>query len=200
MSAPSYTMEKLTRFLRCKEGSAAVEFALALPVIGLLLVGMMEVAMLLFGQVLAEGGLREAARYGLTGTDPASGTRQEQIVQVVMDHSHGLLDITATDVSLKVYPSFEDIGEPEPLTFDANSNGEWDPGDTYDDVNLNATWDDDMGDPGPGGAGDVVLYQINYQWSFITPIFQVFGGPTGALDMHASIAIRNEPYDLSGGS
>jgi len=189
---------KLQEFARQQDGAATLELAFALPVLALLMVGMLEVAMLLFSQVLAEGGLRQASRYGITGNTETGSTREEQIINIVMEHSHGLLDITTSDVEILVYPSFTDIGEPEPLIDDFNGNGEYDAGDgdTYDDVNGNATWDPDMGDPGPGGSGEVVLYRLEYEWDFMTPIFRVFGGPNGAVDMQASIAVQNEPYDI----
>jgi len=189
---------KLQEFFRQQDGAATLELAFALPVLALLMVGMLEVAVLMFSQVAAEGGLRQASRYGITGNTESGSTREEQIVAIVLEHSYGLLDITSNDVEILVYPSFADIGEPEPLTNDVNSNGEYDAGDgdTYDDVNGNAAWDTDMGDPGPGGSGEVVLYRLEYQWNFMTPIFRVFGGPDGAVNMHASIAVQNEPYDI----
>lgn len=183
-------------FLKSRDGASVVEFAVALPVLCMVLFGIIEMAAMMFAMVLAEGGLREASRYGVTGQAPAGLTREEQIVAVVQNHTHGLFDVSTANVSMKVYPSFNDIGQAEPLTLDVNGNGEYDEadGDTFEDTNGNGVWDKDMGVPGSGGPEDIVFYELEFQWEFLTPVFAVFGGPDGTVDMKATIAVRNEPY------
>ncbi len=182
------------RFRSCQSGSAAVEFIFAFPALVLLVFGIIEVAMVMFVLVLAEGGLREASRYGITGQVPGTMTREEMIVQMIEDHTHGLIDLESADLSHLVYPSFDDIGKPEPFS-DDNGNGSWDPGESFTDINGNATWDPDMGAAGLGGPGDVVLYKIEFQWDFLLGVFRVFGGPDGGLDLSASVAVQNEPFN-----
>lgn len=174
-----------------------VEFAFAAPVIVLLIAGILEVSLVLFVSVLAEGGLREASRYGITGQEPGGLTREEQLVQIVKDHTHDLIEVSPSNVKFIVYDSFEHIGAPEPYD-DANSNGEYDDGEDFTDWNGSGSWDEDTGEEGVGMAGEIVLYKITYQWAFLTPLFQVFGGDDGKLDLTASIAVRNEPYDPNG--
>ncbi|MGH6947813.1 MAG: TadE/TadG family type IV pilus assembly protein [Kiloniellales bacterium] len=188
---------KTRRFLKARDGSSVVEFAIALPVLCMVLFGIIEMAAMMFAVILAEGGLREASRYGVTGQVPAGLTREEQIVTIVQNHTHGLFDVSTANVSMKVYPSFNDIGEAEPLTLDVNGNGEYDEadGDTFEDINGNGVWDKDMGVPGSGGPDDIVFYELEFQWDFLTPVFAVFGGPDGTVDMKATIAVRNEPYN-----
>lgn len=163
----------------------------------LLVAGILEVSLALFASVLVEGGLREASRYGITGQEPGGLTREEQLVQIVQEHTHGLVEVSPSNVTFTVYDSFEHIGAPEPYT-DANSNGRYDDGEDFVDWNDSGSWDEDTGVAGVGAAGEIVLYHIEYQWTFLTPLFQVFGGDDGKLDMSASIAVRNEPYDPNG--
>ncbi len=189
----------LRRFIACRRGASALEFALALPAFLFLLVGIIEISMIMFVSVLAEGGLREAARYGITGQDPNGMTREERLVQIVQEHTHGLVDVSTQNVTFKVYGDYTYISAEEPFV-DANGNGEYDDGEDFTDWNGNDTWDPDTGEDGVGGAGDIVLYEISFQWEFFTPLFGVFGGDDGAIDLTASVAVRNEPYDPAGGA
>lgn len=183
------------RFLGCQSGSAAIEFVFAFPALVLLVFGIIEIAMVMFVLVLAEGGLREASRYGITGQIPPNMSRDAMILQMIEDHTHNLIDLSGANITHLVYPSFDDIGKPEPFTDDNPANGQYDPGESFTDINGNATWDPDMGAAGLGGPGDVVLYKIEFQWDFLLGVFRVFGGPDGALDLSASVAVQNEPYN-----
>lgn len=112
----------IRRFNNDRQGIAAVEFALILPAFLLLLFGTLEIAMVMFTLTLAEGGLREAARFGVTGqeTDPAA--RQEKILEIVEQHTHGLIEISDANVTMTVYPDFtgDDTGPGTPGAGDAN--------------------------------------------------------------------------------
>ena len=125
-------------------------------------------------------------------------TREERIVEIVQEHTHNLIQVSSDNVTFKVYGDYDMIGNEEPFE-DDNGNGEWDEGEAFTDWNGNGSWDSDPGVTGSGGSGDIVLYQVEYQWEFLTPIFKVFGGDDGRLDLTASIAVRNEPWDASGG-
>ena len=185
------------KFLACKSGASALEFGLAIPVFVLMMAGVIEVAMVLFVSVLTEGGLREASRYGITGQNPAEGTIEEQLIAIVENHTHGLIALSSSNVTFKVYDDYTHINAAEPFE-DANSNGTWDSGESFTDWNGNGSWDTDTGEAGTGDAGAIVLYEVAYEWEFMTPIFKVFGGDDGKLDLTASIAVRNEPWDPSG--
>ena len=187
------------KFLACKSGTSALEFALAIPVFVLMMAGVIEISMIMFVSVLAEGGLREASRYGITGQNPAEGTLEEQLVSMVQEHTHGLIELSSDNVNFKVYADYTHINAVEPFE-DDNGNGTWDAGESFTDWNGNGSWDEDTGTDGTGAAGDIVLYEIDYQWEFMTPLFKVFGGDDGKLDLNAAIAVRNEPWDPSGGA
>ena len=58
----------------------------------------------------------------------------------------------------------------------------------------NGTWDSDIGVPGPGDAGDVVIYRIRYDWPLMTPFAGTFIGTDGIFPIRASVAVRNEPW------
>ena len=181
------------RLARCRRGVAALEFALTAPVALLAVCGVIDMSMVMFVSTLAEGGLREASRLGITGYAPAGVSRQDRILQVLSEHTIGLIDMSTATVAFRVYRGFEDIGKPEPYV-DANGNGTYDAGESFNDVNGNGVWDADMGTAGVGGPGDVVVYTMTYDWTVLTPLVATVFGNNGAIQMSASVAVRNEPW------
>lgn len=185
------------RVVRAEEGTAAVEFGFVLPVLIMAVAAVIDILGILFATALMEGGLREASRFGITGFDPAGQSRKEKIVELVNRAGVGLITVQAGDVSTLVYSSFENIGQPEPFVDDNPANGVYDLGETFNDINGNGQWDADMGAAGVGGAGDVVVYSLEYQWSLFTPVLVPFMGTDGKVPLKASVAVRNEPYDTT---
>ena len=113
---------QLRRFARNNEGAAALEFALVLPPLCLILVGMFEMSMLMFTQASMEGALREAARFGMTGSVSDPAPRQTQILDIINKDTFNML--TSPTISFMIYNSFNNVGSPEPW-IDANGNGKW---------------------------------------------------------------------------
>jgi Flp pilus assembly protein TadG len=184
--------------LRCCRGVAALEFAFAAPVVVAIAAGIFELAMVMFVSTLAEGGLREASRFSITGFVPSGTTREDRILQILKDHTIGLVDVDAATITFRVYPSFGDIGKPEPFTDTSPANGSYDAGEAYQDINGNGQWDADMGAAGLGGPGEVVLYTIAFDWALLTPLVSPFMGTDGKLRLTSSVAVRNEPFDPLG--
>ncbi len=180
-------------------GAGTLEFALAAPILITILSGILEFGMILFVTMLMEGSLREASRFGITGTSPPGVSRAEQIVQIMNENLMGLVDLDTADVTQTVYPSFGDVNEPEPFSDSAPANGVYDPGEPFTDVNGNGAWDADMGAAGLGGPGDVVIYSVEYDWPLLTPILSPIMGQNGLFRLRASTAVRNEPFLTAGG-
>ena len=189
----------LRRIGSCRRGVAAIEFAFAAPAIVFAAVGLIELGMMMFVSTLVEGGLREAARFGITGFAPAGVSREDRIRQIIGENTIGLVDMQSATISQQIYPGFGAVGQPEPYA-DANGNGSFDVGESYQDVNGNGQWDADMGTSGAGGPGDVVLYTVEVDWPALTPLFQPVMGTDGKIRMRASVAVRNEPFDNGGGT
>jgi hypothetical protein len=190
----------MKRFLRClrdmranEDGSPMIELAFAAPFIAFLAMGIIEFGMMMMVTVLLESGLRDAARWGITGQVPAAQTRMERITEIIEEHTLGLVDIAAANFEVLVYPGFSDVGKGEAFV-DGNGNGDYDAGETFTDTNGNGVWDADMGVAGTGGSGDVVLYKIAYDWPLLTPLLDHVIGTSGTFALDASIAVRNEPW------
>jgi len=185
------------RLARSEQGAAAVEFAFTFPLLLVGVIGTLEIMGMLFATALIEGGLREASRFGITGLEPAGVSREEKIIELVNRAGVGLVHVNSGDVQTTVYSNFESIGQPEPYVDDGPANGQYDLGESYVDVNGNGQWDPDMGAAGVGGPGDVVVYKLDYEWPLFTPVLVPFMGTDGKVMLEASLAVRNEPYDVA---
>lgn len=183
------------RLWQDRSGAAILEFAMVLPPLCLILLGMFEVAMLMFAQAAMEGGLREAARYGVTGQladKPAD--RITQILALVDKHTYGLFDMEDAKVTYQVYDSFHDVNNQEPFT-DSNSNGTRDTGEAFTDLDGDSCWDSGEGTDGAGSAAEIVSYRVEYDYPLITPLIaNIMGDAEGKVHLTASIVMRNEPW------
>lgn len=178
--------------LRDRNGSTMVEFAIVFPAFLVMVLGIIEIAMVIFIASSIESAVLEASRFGITGGSSAGGaSRQQRVLDIVEENTYGLVDMDAVEIETLVYGSFADIGEPEPFD-DENLSGVHDDGEPFTDVNGNGVWDPDMGEAGLGGPSDVVVYSVTYDWGIMTPLFQ---GIMGDSVRHtSSVAVRNEPY------
>lgn len=183
-----------SKCFRDEAGSPSVEFAFAAMPLVLMVVGTMEFGMIMFTSTLMESGLRDAARFGITGQEPEAQTRLERILDIIANRTLGLVDMTAAQVEVMVYPGYGDIGRGEAFV-DGNANGKYDPGETFTDENGNGQWDADVGAPGAGGAGDIVVYRMNYDWPLLTPLLGHVIGADGHFSLKAAVAVRNEPWE-----
>jgi len=191
------------RFKRDDTGTTALELALITPVIMLIIFGMIELSIGMFVNTVVEGGLRDASRVGLTGQETGAISREQTMVNIVNEASLGLVDAQVGDVDTLIYPSFEDVGMPEPYT-DINGDGIftedsftfegvlYPDGEPFSDINGNAAWDEDMGETGLGEPGDIVMYTLSYNWNLLSgsliPVLD------GVIPLTASMIVLNEPF------
>jgi Flp pilus assembly protein TadG len=187
------TKALLRGLLGCRRGTAALEFAFVAPLLIMTVAGVIELGMMLFVDSLLEGGVRSASRFGITGYTPPGVSREDQIRQIIVENSAGLVQPADLTITILSYPNFASVGQPEPYV-DANGNGAYDVGESYTDVNANAQWDTDMGAAGAGGSGSVVLYKASVQWSLWTHLLDDIIGDAGKITLAASVVVRNEPY------
>ncbi len=184
-------MTSLARlFIRNRKGSAMMEFGLLTPVVVSFIIGAIELGMVYLVSNSLENAVLTASRYGITGNTDDGSTREEQILEIVSDNTFGLVDMEEVAVDTIIYDSFSDIGTAEPFA-DENGNGDYDTGEAFTDVNGNGQWDLDVGVVGLGGAGDIVLYRIDYTIQSMTGLFEpIFG----RINHSAAVAVRNEPF------
>ncbi|MFD2204192.1 TadE/TadG family type IV pilus assembly protein [Kiloniella antarctica] len=180
-------------FRDCDRGAFAVEYAFAMPVFLSLLLGTFDLAGIFFGTILLEGGLREAARYGITGDLSSGLSKEERILETINNHGAGYVRVQQSELKTLVYSDFDAIGDPEPFV-DADGNNAYDVGETFTDLNCNGNWDADAGFDGAGNGSEVVLYTVEHEKKLITGFLAPIFGNDDTYTLKASVAVRNEPY------
>lgn len=181
----------LPRVLLRNEGVTALEFALISPFLLLIIMGIIEFSLIMFVMATMESATVTTSRLGKTGYVTGGLSRQQMIINNMTARTTGLLDPNLITITTTVYSGFEDIGQPEPYT-DSNSSGQYNIGEPYTDVNGNGAWDADMGVAGVGNAGDIVVYNISYPWSIITPPLKAIIGNTYTVTVRT--VVKNEPF------
>ncbi|WP_179187855.1 TadE/TadG family type IV pilus assembly protein [Kiloniella majae] len=183
----------MRKLRKCDRGSVAVEYALGLPIFLTLVLGIFDLGGVYFATILLEGGLREAARYGVTGDLEPGVTKEEKILETINIHGAGFVQVEADELSTLVYKDFDSIGDPEPYV-DADGNNAYDAGEVFTDLNCNGAWDADSGFNGAGNGSEVVLYSVEHETQLITGYLAHLIGQNGKVKLRASVAVRNEPY------
>ncbi|MEO0411599.1 MAG: TadE family protein [Pseudomonadota bacterium] len=188
--------QRLKSTLRDQRGVASIEFAMAFPVTLLLIMGAIEFGYVLYSNSILEGAVREASRRGSTGYAPCDMTREDYILAVVNQQMLGLADEEKTTIEQTVYNSFDDI-EGEPFS-DLNGNGYRDGSEPYSDINGNAQYDRNLGAAGLGGAGAIVVYDIEYSLDTLFGWLTDQMGSDRTWTIGASATVRNEPAAMDG--
>lgn len=145
-------MQRLKRMIRWERGQALVEFALILPILLMIVMGIIDFGRMLYLYSQLSNGLREGARYGsLTGPDDTNPqyTNCAGIRQSVKD----TLAIPLPDSELSITIAYDD-GK---TAYAFNCNGNTRP------------------NPSLLSRGDRVLVSGTVKFAFLTPIISSFG-------------------------
>jgi Flp pilus assembly pilin Flp len=176
-------------------GVTAVEFALVVPIIIFTIMSVLQIGIAAWAKSTLEISMREAARFAVTGMDdPDSGvTRNLAILEKVKQDMTTFPLAPSRNITLttKVYPSFEDIGRPEP---EDNNNGVCDAGESYTDTNGNGRFDADAARTGFGNANDVVIYEVTFPMNTVIPVVGDMLRNAGFFTLKSSAAVQNEPF------
>ncbi len=174
-------------------GVTAIEFAMLAPVLLLLMLGMFDLGHMAYGHAVLNGAVQHAARTSSleTGDTLAADAKVVEITKPILPGA----DYAFKRIS---YEDFDDVGRPEAWN-DSDGNGLCDNDENFVDENGNGIWDEDIGIDGNGGAGDVVVYQVDvtYEPVFAVPLL----AKTGDLrTISATTALkRNQPFAKQSG-
>lgn len=179
---------RLRRLGRDQRGATIVEFAMILPALCVLLLGIFELGYRAYAASVLQGALHEAARMATVG-----GVTMDQINTRVRTRlsnfaNHGTVNITTTS-----YYDFSGVSRPEKLLIDTSPTGSYNQGDCWEDTNGNSSWDADRGRGGMGGADDIVRYQVSLVVPNIVPIDRFLGWGTSNT-ISGETVLRNQPF------
>lgn len=137
---------RLWPLLRDSGGVSAIEFAIAAPLMFIMILASIELGMGMIMDASVLMAANEASRYGLTTTAPPTGTREAQAEKIVMNYIGGWGNVLGTTISIKEvdYGTFANVGTSKHTS-------------------------------GMGGLGDVVSYNISITTNGITGILPSLG-------------------------
>jgi regulation of enolase protein 1 (concanavalin A-like superfamily) len=182
-----------------KKGQGLVEFALILPVLLLVLLGIIEASWLIWSYITVQNAAREAARYAVTGAPldaqgnpwalkpvreagdpPDEPNRSDAIKQVAVSYAYGLpIDVLA----IQNYDQFE-AEQNTPRAFGVGIRGQTNPDD------LEGTKDH------PGDKGLNIIVRVYYNTPMLDPIYDaLMGGNT--IKLVGQVAMQNEGVNLA---
>lgn len=182
----------------CERGASALEFALVLPILMVMLLGGMDISHSVYVQSVLQGSVQKAARDSSleNGTLTAQQTAIDNVVKAQLrDLNNGA---TAT-TTRRFYRSFTKASQKTPEPFidsappSAFADGICNNNESFTDVNSNGIRDLDGGDAGQGGAKDSVLYTVSISYPRLFPIDKLIGW-NGTTTVKAQTILTNQPY------
>jgi Flp pilus assembly protein TadG len=172
-----------------RRGGALVEFAMVLPIMLTLGMGMMELAYQAYIQAVLTGAVQKAGRDSTI--ENANTTTIDAGVLQAVRNLNGNAAYVGGYPTRKSYASYGAI-TPESFT-DANGNGHYDSGECFTDTNGNETWDADPGLSGGGNADDTVVYTVKITYPRLFPVTQWIGWGN-SVTLTAVTALKNQPW------
>lgn len=179
-------MRILGRLLKSRDGATIVEFAMTLPVLLILLCGIMEFGIIMITSSIMEGAAAHAARqYKAAAQDweGGPGASTAQIRTMVLSAMGGFLNANKLRVIARPINSWG--------TGSTGAGGQ-SPTATLLQNNLGIS----MSAGDARQAGQIVQYELQYPYVFMTPIIGKIispGTPDGAWLIRSSMIVQNEP-------
>lgn len=182
-----------TRFLqaltRSDRGATLIEFAMILPVLSVMLLGMFDIGYRAYVASIVQGALHEAARMATVGSVPMS-TIENHVSRRLREFSHD----AEIEIETDSYSDFTGVAVAEPLVEDADNDGQYDQAtDCYRDINGSGKFSRDMGRDGMGGAEDVVRFQVTMTYPRLFPMASLMGW-SDDVTITQNTVLRNQPY------
>lgn len=184
-------MRSLRSLPHARDGATAVEFALVLPVLVSVLMGLFDMGYNMWATTILQGAVQQAAR----ASTMESATGQTATIDAkVKTQVQQLVPSATLAFKRKAYTNFANVASPEDYV-DTNANGACDNGEAFEDANGNGMWDADRGVNGQGGARDAVLYTATMTYPRVFPMASLVGLPS-TVSATAKTVLRNQPYKL----
>jgi hypothetical protein len=196
------------RWRRARRGGVALEAAMCMPMLLLILILSADTAWLSLQQHQLGHAARLASRYGITGradavpagsaqvafcagaAAAAGNARLDRIRAIIAAEAAGLLSLADLCLGVGSYAGYQAIGRPEPLV-DINGNGRQDGAEAFTDINGNGRWDADQAVPTPGGGDQIGVYVLRFT---AHPLVGLTPGLAADIPIETRVVVRNEPF------
>lgn len=176
------------RLGRDARGATIVEFAVVLPVLSLLLLGLLDLGYRSYATSVVQGALHDASRMATIGNFTLA-----QIDARVKQRLSNFASRSTVTTSTTSYYDFSGVSQPEKVVSDTVPLNSYNAGDCFEDANGNNTYDTDRGRNSTGGADDIVRYQVTITYPRIVPLGNFMGwGNTQTVTQNT--VLRNQPF------
>lgn len=164
----------LKRFRKDRSGTAAIEFAMIAVPFLMMIFAIIETALIFFATQVLETATQDASRLIMTGQAQMANMSASDFKNNVCARVSALIACSGIDVEVKSFATFGSVSMSNPIS-----------GGTYTSPTGYT----------PGGAGQIVVVRIFYQWPlFVTKLGFNIGDINGGKRLLAGVAaFRNEP-------
>lgn len=170
-------------------GATIIEFALVVPVLMFLLMGLFDLIHQVYAQSILDGALQKAARdSAIEGGAAGADAFDKQVWNMVKIVAPGV----TYKADRKSYSTFQSM-KPEDFV-DKNGDNICNKGETFTDINGNGGWDADPGLTGQGGAEYVTQYTMTLTYARLFPVAGLMGWPP-TMSISSTTLLKNQPYD-----
>jgi Flp pilus assembly protein TadG len=189
----------IRRLTRCIRGVTIIEFALVAPVLLLLLMGLFDIAHIVYVKSQLTGLIQKAARDS-TLQDLSTSAGQIALDNDVSSQIKMLAPGAQVTATRRFYRNYNDAAAKVPETWgDTDHDQRCDNNESYKDLNGNGIWDADGGDGGSssstpgGGAQDRTIYTVKVSYTRLFPLWR-FLGMSSQADLSSTTILANQPY------
>jgi Flp pilus assembly protein TadG len=178
------------------DGATIVEFALVLPVMLMLCMGLADLAFQAYAQSLLNGEVQKAGRDGtiednLNNTAGLDKAVEDQMKKIVPNATFVSSRSNYDNYAAMAGEPFTDVKYPNDAT--GTLDGICDHGESYTDVNGNGKYDKDLSQSGEGGANDVSEYTMTVTYQRLFPIASLIGWDP-SVTLSSTTLLKNQPY------
>ncbi len=181
----------LRRLWSAREGAGMIEFALAAPVLLMVLAAVIELAMIVGVNALLAGGMHQASRLDFTSGAGLAASHEERIVQRITEFAFGIIDPGNVTITAEVHDDIEPIGASEAFAQTNVANRARGSGDPSIDADGNGRESMDRADA--AAEGSVVVYTASLAWPLITPLLDRMIGADGKVLLLARMTVESDP-------
>jgi Flp pilus assembly protein TadG len=169
----------LRRFPRDVAGAAAVEFAIVITPLLLVLLGCFQLAIIFFYDQALQSAAETSARLLMTGAAQNAGYTQSQFNSAVCANAGSAFNCGNLMVDVQSATSFSSLTT-TPITLTYNGSGA-----VSNNFNYN-----------PGGPGNPVIVRVMYNFPIWWPILLpgYVNQPNNSILLTATVVMKNEPY------
>jgi Flp pilus assembly protein TadG len=176
------------RLGRDESGATIVEFAVVLPVLSLLILGLLDLGYRSYATSVLQGALHDASRMATVGNFTLA--QIDARVKARLSNFASRSTVTTTTMS---YYEFSGVSQPEKVVGDTVPLNVYNAGDCFEDANGNNAYNTDRGRNSTGGSDDIVRYQVTITYPRIVPLGGFMGwGNTQTITQNT--VLRNQPF------